>query len=177
MSWFFFVVCKFLKTTCLFQVYVWILMLVVERCGKVQMNTKWWKTMKPYLGHKLLVVLWFHQAHDFTVHWIFNFLYCRNYFDFVSCLFLNPFMSCLWMLKFIMTLVFLLFMETRKQLRMHILFYGFRIRHAFLHLKIYTWIKIQTNHFYQDKNHYNWKSMVKTIDPNLKLMGFHILKI
>ncbi len=76
----------------------------------------------------LLVVLWFHEAHDFIIHWIFNFLYCRNYFDFVSCLFPNPFMSCFWMLKFIMTLVFLLFMETRKQLRMHILFYGFRIR-------------------------------------------------
>jgi hypothetical protein len=128
MSWKKFVVCKFLKTICLFQVYVWILMLVVGWCGKVQMNTKWWKAMKPSLGHKLLVVLWFHQAHDFTIHWIFNFLYCRNYFDFVSCLFPNPVMSCLWMLKFIMTLVFLLFMETRKQLKIHILFYGFRIR-------------------------------------------------
>jgi len=119
---------SFLKQLACFKFNVWILILVIEWCGKVQMNTKWWKAMTSSLGHKLLVILWFHQAHDFTIHWIFNFLYCRNYFDFVSCLFPNPFMSYLWMLKFITTVVFLLFMETRKQLRMHILFYGFRIR-------------------------------------------------
>jgi hypothetical protein len=47
----------------------------------------------------------------------------------------------------------------------------------FYTLKLILGLKLKLIVFYQDKNHYNRKSMVKTIDPNLKLMGFHILKI
>jgi len=58
---------SFLKQLACFKFNVWILILVIEWCGKVQMNTKWWKAMTSSLGHKLLVILWFHQAHDFTI--------------------------------------------------------------------------------------------------------------